>query len=139
MNDKVKLMLDYAFSLLSKPYRWGGDDPLAGFDCSGYVQECLASIGMDPKGDQTAQALYDHFAPISGRDPGPGALVFFGQSTAKISHVGLMVDEDHMLEYGAGNSSTTNLEQAIRQNAFGRIRPISSRSDLVTILSPRYV
>jgi cell wall-associated NlpC family hydrolase len=139
MTDKVKLMLNYALSLLSRPYRWGGDDPLAGFDCSGYVQECLASIGLDPKGDQTAQGLYDHFAGISEREAGPGSLVFFGSSTSKISHVALLWDSEHMLEYGGGGPNTTNLQQAIEQNAYGRMRPITSRKDVVAILKPRYL
>jgi len=27
-------------------YLWGGDDPLAGFDCSGFVIEILKSVGI---------------------------------------------------------------------------------------------
>lgn len=138
MNPTVTLMLQYAKMLLVRPYKWGGDDPLAGFDCSGYVQECLASIGMDPKDDQSAQALYDHFAPISSRDEGPGALIFFGPSVSKINHVALAVSAKYMFEYGGGGSGTNTLNDAIKQNAYGRMRPIASRKDVVAIVMPRY-
>ena len=67
----MKKLVDYALSFTKIPYRWAGDDPMAGFDCSGYLQEVLASVGMDPRGDQTSQALHDD---IDGR-PVPTALV----------------------------------------------------------------
>ena len=37
-----------AFSLLHKPYIWGGDNPAKGVDCSGLVIEILKSMGKLP-------------------------------------------------------------------------------------------
>lgn len=140
--NKVELLKQYAISLVGTPYRWGGDDPLAGFDCSGLVIELLQSKGLLPHGyDNTAQGLYNHFTKEGmslGSFPGLGSLVFYGKSTEKITHIGFMLDNYRMLEAGGGRSTTTTVEDAIRHNAFVRIRPINFRADLVAIVSPKY-
>lgn len=111
---------------------------MEGYDCSGLVQDLLAMIGMDPKGDQTAQALFDYFKTRS--DEGPrdlGTLVFYGPSPLKITHVGMMLDDQTMIEAGGGGSKTTTLQEAIRSNAFVRLRPFNYRPDIVGILNPK--
>lgn len=118
------------------PYIWGGDDPIRGMDCSGLVQELLAMIGLDPKGDQTAQGLYDYFKTRSSQDQQVGSLVFYGASTSKITHVAMMLDQRTIIEAGGGGSSTTSQDAAIRQNAFIRLRPFDRRRDVVAILRP---
>jgi cell wall-associated NlpC family hydrolase len=136
----MKLLVDYATRFVTLPYRWGGDDTVHGFDCSGLVQEILASVGMDPPGDQTAQALFDRFSKSgmflqAGK---PGALCFYGKSKTEITHVGFGIDTLRMVEAGGGGSKTTSTEAAAEQNAYVRVRPIKQRTDLVAIVLPRY-
>lgn len=139
MTDSQFVMREYALSLLGRPYIWGGDDPMRGFDCSGLVQEILASVGFDPQGDQNAQALYKHFLPISQSGTrGMGALVFYGSSVSKINHVAMLLDTTHIIEAGGGGSTTVSEKEAIAQNAFVRIRPYNRRKDIVAILLPGY-
>lgn len=130
-------LTDYACSFIGKPYAWGGDDPMAGFDCSGLAQEILASVGFDPKGDQTAHQLYEHFKSNGKEQSGAGALAFYGKPE-RITHVGFMIDNFRMVEAGGGGSRTKTIEDAIKQNAYIRIRPINHRSDLVACLMPDY-
>lgn len=135
----MELLRAYALSFVGKPYIWGGDDPIRGVDCSGLVQEILASVGMDPPGDQTAQALFNHFEKsASWNKHGLGALVFYGQSVTKITHVAFMVDQYRIIEAGGGGSTTTTVQAAIDQNAFVRIRLLSRRPDVVAVLKPNY-
>jgi len=109
-----------AFAYLGKPYLWGGDDPIDGFDCSGFVIECLKSAGALPRsGDWTAYQLYDRFRRVNS--PAEGRLVFFGDP---ISHVELCIDETFSIGASGGGSETLNRETAIRQNAYIKIRPI---------------
>lgn len=132
-------LLNYARSFIGTPYRWGGEDPINGFDCSGFIQEVLRSVGMDPKGDQTAQGLYNHFLSAGRKSlPGPANLVFYGKSDQSISHVALMLDEIRMVEAGGGGSRTTDRAAASRDKAFVRIRPYDSRKDIVAIIFPNY-
>ena len=132
------IFIRIAISYLHLPYKWGGDDPIQGFDCSGLVQELLAIFGMDPKGDQTAQALYNYFKDNSNEGPRDvGTLIFFGRNKNSIGHIGLMLSEHSMIEAGGGGSRTNNLDDAAKQNAYVRIRPFNHRRDVVAILNPK--
>ncbi len=139
----MRLLKQYALSFLGKPYHWGGNDPNEGFDCSGLVIEILQSCGMLPhRYDATAQMLYDRFRDdeikLGVQMPKLGDLVFFGRSKNHITHVGFMLDSKRMLEAGGGGSNIKSLEDAIKHDAFIRIRPIDVRSDLVAVVKPRY-
>ena len=133
----------YAYSFLGTPYRWGGDDPIAGIDCSGLAIEILKAAGLY-KGhyDTTAQGLYTDmlFTKKAGLTKLPDSLclAFYGKSDKEISHVGICVSPTHMIEAGGGGSKVVDEKSAAAANAFVRIRPIDSRSDLVGILQPIY-
>jgi cell wall-associated NlpC family hydrolase len=136
----IELLQEYALRFVGLPYRWGGDDPINGFDCSGLVQELLASVGMDPPGDQNAQGLFEHFLPSSHREVrGAGALAFYGITPEKITHVAMFIDHDTVIEAGGGGSKTLTREDAAAQNAFIRLRPYNHRKDLVAVLMPTYL
>lgn len=132
-------LVQYALSFVGLPYLWAGDDTINGFDCSGLVQEILASAGVDPKGDQTAQGLYDALEGTSKHGSVcVGALAFYGESVRKISHVAFCIDQYRMVEAGGGGSKTVTLQDAAAQNAYVRVRLIKSRKDLVATLKPQY-
>lgn len=129
-------LVDYGKLFMGIPYKWGGSHPAEGYDCSGFVQELLASQGIDPKGDQTAQMLFTKFidedglispAKISRND-----LLFFGKSKDSITHIAIAVTPKTMLEAGGGGSATNNVKDAISHQAMIRVRPI--RNDLVAVL-----
>ncbi len=138
--SKLSIANNYAASFLGLPYIWGGDHPMNGYDCSGLVQEILASIGLDPQGDQTAQTLYTELQ-IGGAvaaTPRVGGVLFFGKNLQNITHVAYCMSETEMIEAGGGGSKTKTTKDAIAQKAFVRIRPISRRKDLVACLMPNY-
>jgi len=131
----IKHMLTYAQSLLGAPYIWGGNGPF--FDCSGFVQEVLASVGVDPAGDQTAQALYDTCKAREWPSQfAHGSLLFYGKSRDKITHVAILLNDSLMIEAGGGDSSTLTLEDAIKKGAMVRQRPI--RKNFIAVLKPQF-
>lgn len=135
----MELLQMYMMCFIGLPYRWGGDDPINGFDCSGLVQEILAAVDMDPPGDQTAQGLYEYFLDDCFPNvKGCGSLVFYGKSTKAITHVAMMIDPVTVIEAGGGGSQTTSLEAAAKQNAYIRLRRFDRRRDIVAVLMPRY-
>lgn len=138
--NKREIATAYAMQHVGLPYRWGGSDPIDGYDCSGLVQELLASVGLDPAGDQTAAQLYGAFVHAkthaSPQDLEPGSLVFFGPDRLHISHVGFCIGNGIMIEAGGGGSATTSREAAAVQDAFVRLRPISRRRDLIAAVDP---
>ena len=135
----MKELIAYAKAHLGLPYIWGGANPLTGMDCSGFVQWVLESVGMDPQGDQTAQALYDwSLAKSFGSTRAEGALVFYGKSAERIHHVAILINEFQIIEAGGGDSFCTTKEAAAQRGACIRIRPLDHRKDLVGIFMPDY-
>lgn len=133
-------LVDYGKCFIGVPYVWGGSHPAQGYDCSGFVQELLASKGLDPAGDQTADALHDKlisegYANFTPTNIERNDILFFGDNRhEKYTHTAIAVDEFTMLEAGGGGSKTKNINDSIRDQAMVRIRPI--RSDLKAVLRP---
>ena len=119
--------VEYLQRFIGLPYLWGGDDPLAGFDCSGLIIEILQAVGVLPHGsDFTADALYEKFQ-TKAIDRGYAACLVFWYSGDKIIHVEMMVDDFHTVGASGGGSTTTDLAAAIDRNAFIKMRPLSYR------------
>jgi cell wall-associated NlpC family hydrolase len=91
------IALDWALAQVGTPYRWGGETPGVGFDCSGLVQAAYAAAGVALP--RTAQAQYDATIKLGPGDPvEPGDLVFFGQGPNAIEHVGIVVQPGLMVD-----------------------------------------
>ena len=139
MKKSAEILYDYAFQFVGLPYRWGGDDSVEGFDCSGFVQELLSVVEMDPPGDQTAQKLFEYFYEHGlAHSRQFGALAFYGKNPDSISHVAMMLNDSLVIEAGGGGSRTTSKEAAARDNAYVRVRHVNARKDLVAIILPKY-
>jgi len=135
-------LINYAMQFVGRPYIWGGDDPMRGYDCSGYVQDLLHFAGEDPPGDQTAQALFNHFSePTKGKYGiyGPGALAFYGKDAKHVTHIAFCIDQYRCLEAAGGGSTTLTENDAIKQNAFIRGGLIKRRSDFLCVIKPMYL
>ena len=140
MTQKIEMILLYAHSFLGLPYIWGGSHPSLGYDCSGFVQEVLAGVGLDPKGDQSAQTLCDILKQGPWKEGlQAGSILFFGKGDRQIIHTAIALDNNYMMEAGGGDSSCVSKEVAIKRNAFIRIRPILNRSDLICALYPIHI
>lgn len=132
--------LEYAKRFIGTSYLWGGNNALQGFDCSGFIQEVLKSIGMDPPGRQNSQLLFEHFR-LNGKQssgPVPGALAFYGKNSTDISHIALCLNEYQVVEAGGGSSTTTSRDMAAKVGATVRIRMIDNRKDIVAYFIPNY-
>jgi hypothetical protein len=130
----------YLMALVGTPYRIGGDDPILGFDCSGLAGEVMRSVGALPHGPKmNAQQLADLFG-AKGKvgEYGIGALSFYGADMKHITHVGVCLDDELMIEAGGGHADTTTLEKAADTNAFVKMRPIRYRKDFLTVIRPYF-
>jgi len=134
-DEKLWLVLTCANALYGTMYLWGGESPF-GFDCSGWVQELLRVVGLDPPGDQGAQGLYRHFRDKQVDYLRAGCVTFYGSSVNDITHVAFALDDISIIEAGGGGSKTTNAEAAHRAKAFVRIRPFTDRTNCVAIVDP---
>ena len=128
--DLIELAQKVAFRLLGKPYNWGGDDPMVGFDCSGFIVEVLKSCGRLPRrGDWTADSLM-HYGFPETTELVPGVLVFWGSTRA--THVEMIygVLDGIPLTIGAagGDSSVVTVQDAVGKNAYIMLRPMRAGS-----------
>ncbi len=79
-----------AMSLVGIPYRWGGNTPESGFDCSGlvrYVVERSASVNLP----RTTADMSERGESIEPDEVAPGDLIFFNTTGRPHSHVGIYV------------------------------------------------
>lgn len=76
------------------PYQWGGNGP-ASYDCSGLMVAAWRSAGVGLP--RTAQEQYDATSRVLGR-PGPGDLLFFGDSASSVEHVGIEIGDGLMID-----------------------------------------
>lgn len=140
MEERRSFAMKYAWSFIGVPYIWGGDDPVLGFDCSGFVIEVLKSVGLLPRrGDWTAHQLYDKFRAKIVKHPRIGCLVFWegsGRSTGKIVHVEIVCATGIALGASGGGSKNKTLNDAIRFNSFIKPRPYQSRSGIAGFVDP---
>ncbi|BAO86270.1 MULTISPECIES: C40 family peptidase [Caballeronia] len=79
-----------AMSLVGVPYRWGGNTPDAGFDCSGlvrYVVDRAASVNLP----RTTAEMSSRGDSVEPDEIAPGDLIFFNTTGRPHSHVGIYV------------------------------------------------
>jgi cell wall-associated NlpC family hydrolase len=94
-----------AMALVGTPYRWGGNTPNGGFDCSGlvaYIYRNAANINLPHSSRDMASVSGAKIKRMD--DLVSGDLVFFG-SSGGISHVGVYVGKGRFVH--APNSGGT--------------------------------
>ena len=101
---RANAVLMRALGLVGTPYRYGGNTPDSGFDCSGlvsYVYRDMANVQLP----RTSRDLARAQGPRIATDRlASGDLVFFG-SDGQVSHVGIYVGEGRFVH--APNSGGT--------------------------------
>jgi len=108
--------METAMAHHGKPYLWGGNDPL-GFDCSGYVIECLRAGGVVHKDfDTTADGLWNKFRKQYGETdkPGRGTLAFWLDRGGIARHVTICVSETSYIGAEGGSSESSDRIRAVK-------------------------
>jgi cell wall-associated NlpC family hydrolase len=132
-----EIAIKVAWSYLGTPYLWGGDD-FSGFDCSGYVIECLKSGGILPRnGDWKAVGLYHYSTFKTVMVPYEGCLVFWhNKEKTDIIHVEICLDDTFSIGASGGGSKTKSEAAAILHNAYIKIRPFRTRPGIAGFRDP---
>ena len=130
----------YLKRFIGLPYRWGGDDPIEGFDCSGLVHEVLQGVGKEQRGlDSTAENLYLSHKSNTVDKGYAGCFVFWyiqWQGEERIAHVEMMIDDKFCIGASGGGSKVNSLDDAVRENAFIKMNPINYRGGQYYICDP---
>ncbi|MDU0809869.1 MAG: C40 family peptidase [Burkholderia sp.] len=95
-NSKIRISGDIvssALNMIGVPYRWGGNSPYSGLDCSGFVRYVFKdTFGiLLPRRVQEMSRIGEK---IHVNDMKPGDLVFFNTMNRKFSHVGIYIGSE---------------------------------------------
>ena len=85
-----------ADQFLGIPYRWGGADPLTGFDCSGLTMYVFAQLGIQLP--HYAADQWQMLPHVDASQLEPGDLVFFEPRSNGPGHVGIFAGGDNFIE-----------------------------------------
>jgi cell wall-associated NlpC family hydrolase len=78
-------------------YRWGGNTPREGMDCSGFTRYVFAKHGIQIPRTSRQQASVGYRLPRSWRALRVGDLVMFANSGGRISHVAIYAGNNRIL------------------------------------------
>ncbi|MGK0271859.1 MAG: cell wall-associated NlpC family hydrolase [Cocleimonas sp.] len=95
------LMTKIAHSTIGNPYKWGGNNPQQGFDCSGlmsYVHRHALGIKIP----RTAAQQRDNSRTISYAQLQPGDMLFF-KTGKRSNHVGIYVGNRKFVHAATGS------------------------------------
>jgi cell wall-associated NlpC family hydrolase len=90
------------------PYRFGGDTPESGFDCSGLVRYAFAHASVDLP--RTVAEQYRVGRTVDRHHLEPGDLVFFTVARPGPSHVGIVLDDETFV-HAPGSGRTVRVER----------------------------
>ena len=106
---RANAVLMRAISLVGTPYRYGGNTPEGGFDCSGLVTYVFRDM-LDLRLPRTSRELAAVQGPrIAPERLASGDLVFFG-SGGTVSHVGIYVGEGRFV-HAPSSGGTVRLDR----------------------------
>jgi cell wall-associated NlpC family hydrolase len=114
LSEQRAAVVSAALSQMGTPYRYGGNEPGRGLDCSGLTYYAHSAAGVKiPRSswDQRRDAR-----PVSAQSPRPGDMVFF-LTGPKDHHVGLMVDSERFVH---ASSSSRRVKLAKLQTPYWR-------------------
>jgi len=127
-SDAAKNLTAYASSLLGAPYKYGGNSPATGFDCSGFVGHVFrhtAGIKLPRSSDDIS-----HIGQAIGKgDLREGDLVFFNTLQRKFSHVGIYLGDDRFIHApsSGGSVRTENMREDYWKKHYDGARRITLR------------
>ena len=110
-----------ALGLVGTPYRWGGNTPDSGFDCSGligFVYRDAAGISL-PR--TTRELIVMRAQDVSAQNLQTGDLLFFATGGgSQVSHAGIYVGEGRFVHapQTGGTVKLDTLSKAYWQNAY---------------------
>jgi len=84
-------------NFLGVPYRWGGNTPQEGFDCSGFLVYLFREQGIELPRVSRDQARAGEPLPLSVDALRPGDLMFFARDGKTIDHVAMYVGDRRIL------------------------------------------
>lgn len=99
-DEAVQKIVDEAMKYYGWEYTWGGSNPDEGFDCSGLVQWCYGTAGIELP--RTSREQFDWCEKISVDELKAGDLLFYQNESSggEIGHVAIYIGDGKVYETG---------------------------------------
>jgi cell wall-associated NlpC family hydrolase len=109
-HELRRRLVSHTERMLGRPYRYGGESPREGFDCSGLVYFSHRQLGIEVPRTSSAQRRRSRAVPLQALRPGD--LVFFNLTGAKAGHVGIYVGDGRFIHAPSSGKrvSTSSLD-----------------------------
>ena len=108
-------------------YRYGGDTPSGGFDCSGFVQYVFGRNGVELPRTSRLQASSGTSLPLDLASLQPGDLLLFASTGAQVNHVAIYVGNNRILHSTAGAGSVVYDDLSTPRGKWYLKRHVASR------------
>ncbi len=96
-DDVIEEVLLQAISLMGIPYKWGGNTPTTGMDCSGFIRY-LFNQTMGIELPRTVAQMSTVGKKINIQDIKPGDLIFFNTLRGRRnSHIGMYIGNNEFI------------------------------------------
>ena len=105
LSNARQRVLQAARRQLGVRYRWGGNTPRQGFDCSGFTKHAMR--GSNIKIPRTAAQQSRASRTISRSQLLPGDMIFFKTSGRHINHVGIYLGNGRFIHAASGGGKVT--------------------------------
>lgn len=105
LNPAREALLKAAYRSLGITYRWGGNTPKEGFDCSGLTKFTHKNVHVSIP--RTALEQSKASRTISRQQLKPGDMIFFRTSGKTVNHVGIYVGNGKFIHAASGGGKVT--------------------------------
>ena len=108
VKQEKGMLIENAMMYLNSPYLWGGRTPF-GIDCSGLSQMVYRLNGIDIPRDADEQAEVGTTLSFV-EESDPGDLAFFDNEEGNIVHVGIVLENNHII-HASGKVRIDRIDQ----------------------------
>lgn len=124
-TDRAAQIAIEALSLVGIRYRYGGNSPEQGLDCSGLVRYVFRETGGTDL-PRTSNEMSRRGQPVDKQDLQPGDLVFFNTLNRAFSHVGIYLGNNEFVHApSAGrNVRVENMDMTYWKTRFNGARRV---------------
>lgn len=125
-TGRVQVLLQKALALLGTPYRWGGNSPDGGFDCSGMVGYVFRSaLGIELP--RVSREMAKDGTKVDRASLAVGDLVFFSRRGKRVDHVGIYVGEGRFVHAPRAGRDVTvsNLDEGYWSRKYLQARRVA--------------
>jgi cell wall-associated NlpC family hydrolase len=130
-SSAAEEVLINALSLTGVRYKYGGNSPETGFDCSGFVRYVFRQA-TDLTLPHGARAISQLGQTVAVSDLRPGDLVFFNTLKSAFSHVGIYLGNNRFIHApsSGGGISVVNINDRYWADRFNGARRMEKTADI---------